>query len=238
MVSDDRRPHPPTERRLARLWAEGVSPASPALVGAAVLVVMMTLTRIFAPIGLSWCLRIARDGLDAAATPATASVVARQSALQGAMAISLITVVPLLVCLLAQTVQRRKASNEASVRTPGGGTQTPHQCSFDGLRLTRGILMVALVAAGVAAVIRGTLNAAPVLVHADSLFQAGGELLQAVGWPLLLMMVGVALLDALLGRIAWRRTAWMSRRELEEELRETEGHPSYRERRAKKRRGR
>jgi flagellar biosynthesis protein FlhB len=101
-----------------------------------------------------------------------------------------------------------------------------------GWRAARAVLLTGLAAVGVTAAVRG------VLVSISEVFDAGAPLgtmttlAASVGWPLLIMLLAVAVLDAIADRVTWLRGASMTRREYEEEMRETQGHPLTRERRA------
>lgn len=236
-MADEHRPHPPTERRLARLWSAGATSASPALVGAAVLAAAWLLALSIGPAAFGWCADLARQGLSHAAKPDAVESAVAQTVLRGALIIGVVSAILLAVALLAQLAQRGPVPSGSPSALPAERT-SPAAAGFDGLRALRGILMVALAAAGVAAVVRVTLGAAPGLLEAGELPRAAGALAVSIGWPLLLVVVGAAALDALLGRAAWCRRAWMGHRELQEELRESEGHPLSRERRDRMRRGR
>lgn len=236
-MADEHRSHPPTERRLARLWSAGATPASRALVGVAVLATGWGLLMTLGPVAIDWCAELVRQGLSHGADPDAVPSAAGRLVLRAGLMIGVVSAIPLTVALLAQVVQRGPVPAGSAFTLPAERAGSSAR-SFDGLRAMRAILMAALAGAAVAAVVRGALAAAPDLLGTEDLGGAAIDLLAAIGWPLLLVLIGAALLDALLGRAAWRRGAWMTHRELEEELRESEGHPLNRERLQKMRRGR
>ena len=236
-MADESRAYPPTERRLAQLWAAGAHPASRALTGAAVLAAAWLVLLAFASPAMAWGAGLVRHGLEVAAVSADAPAAAGELVLHGALIIAIIVLIPFTVALLVQVAQRGSAPKQSSPGMPGGrGSGARHD--FEGVRAVRGVLMVALGAAAVAAAVRGVMCAASGILHAEDPVGAAGMALTAIGWPLLLVVIGAAVLDARLEREAWRKSAWMTRRELEQELRETEGHHLNRERRGTMIRGR
>ena len=126
----------------------------------------------------------------------------------------------------------------------GGGTVRPPDASDDARRAPavadagRGTLLAGLALVTVAASLRAVLGRGEELAMGGDLMRTAADVARAIAWPVLAVLTGAAVLDAIARRVAWARAAWMSRRELEEELRETEGHPLARRRRAPERRRR
>jgi len=126
----------------------------------------------------------------------------------------------------------------------GGGTVRPPAASGAASRapamteVARGPLLAVLALVTVAASLRAVLGHAEDLAFGDDVVATAAQVARAIAWPVLAVLTGAALLDTIARRVTWTRVAWMSRRELDEELRDTEGHPLARRRRAPKRRRR
>lgn len=236
-MADEQRSYPPSERRLSRLWAKGATPASGALVGVAVVAAAWLLALAAGPVALDWGAELVREGFAAAAAPGCPEEAAAGMLLRGLAVIAMVTLTLLSVALLAQTIQCGPKPAGTQIDLPEG-RQSSTQQGIDALQIMRGILMVSLSVAAVAGTVHATVSAAPEMLRAADLRCAMSSLVAAVAWPLLLVLVGAAILDALLGRVAWRQVAWMTRRELEQESRESAGHPLNRKRRDATMRGR
>jgi len=237
-LADEIRSHPPTERRLARLWSEGITPAGPALVALATMAAGCALGATLWPLLAGGARGLIADGLALAARPEGALTGARVLALRGAAVGGALCALVLLVALVAMAAQ---AGPRAAA---GGGTVRPPDAS-DGARRApavadagRGTLLAGLALVTVAASLRAVLGRGEELAMGGDVVATAAQVAQAIAWPVLAVLTGAALLDAIARRVAWTRAAWMSRRELEEELRETEGHPLARRRRAPERRRR
>ena len=229
-MADDSKRYPPSERRLSRLWRAGSTPASPALVGAAVIVATGLLVTLAAPVAAGWMSGWVHAALRAAGEPEAALAVAREIALLGGLLAAGVGIFALTAALVVQRMQVR--GRAAGARLPPAGREYASLPRIDGRRLARALLLTGLAGVGVAAAVRGAL----IEVAASDELQGPAETLATVigpiAWPLLLMLLGVAALDAIGERAAWLRDASMTRREVEEELREVEGHPLTRERRS------
>lgn len=233
-MSDDTRGHPPSERRLARLWAVGATPASPALVAAAVLLTAGLLMTALGPALWRSAGGLVHEALTLAGDPETALAGVGVLVLRGAVAIAAVAAVLAAVALGVQFLQSGpRPAGPAAQTVPGGATARPALPAPD---VARTAVMLALAAVAVTATVRAALTRAGSLASTASLGEAARELAAAVGGPLTGLVLAAALFDALLRRAAWLRTAWMTRRELEEEAREGEGHPLTRRRRVPVRR--
>ena len=232
-MSDEARRHPPSERKLARLRAAGSTPASPALVGAAVLVSAWLLLVVGGPAVGGWLGAWVREALRAAAEPAAnaeaAPSVARALAFRGALVIAGASVLVLTSALLVQAAQSGPRSEAApatvSAREGAGAPRA------DAWSRGRPLLLCALAAVVIGCTVRAALLGADGLLDTSRPLDAAWAMARSVGWPLVTVLVAVALLDALAGRAAWMSGAWMTRREVEEELRDTQGPPLTRQRR-------
>jgi flagellar biosynthesis protein FlhB len=222
---------------MARLWSEGATPASRALVGGAVVTTAWLLAFVAGPFALEWCTELVRSGFAAAASPACPQEVAAGLLLRGALPIAMIALTLLAVALLAQMIQRGPRPTGSHIDLAAGRHSSSRQ-GIDALQIMRAVLMLALAAAAVAGTVCAVVGFAPELLRAEELQPAVGGLVAEVAWPLLLVLVGAAILDAVIGRVAWRQVAWMSRCEVEHEVRQSEGHPLTRLRRDATMRGR
>lgn len=236
IVADEIRSYPPTERRLGRLWAAGITPASPGLVAFGVLAAAWIGLTVMGPWLARWAQAVVRDGLVAAAEPDGAMMVARGLALRGLAMAAGVGVVMAAVALALQALQLPPRG--ASSATPGGAPTAPGGpqggLSDAAGRWSRGALMVALAAVSVMVAVRAALIGAE-RIAAEGLDGAWG-LARAIGWPMLGLLGAAAAFDLVARRASWFRAAWMSRSEMQQELRETEGHPLTRQRRRARRR--
>lgn len=234
-MSDDMRGHPPTERRLARLWAVGATPASPALVAGAVLLSAGVLVTALGPALWRAAGDLLREGLTLASEPETALAGVGLLVLRGALAVAVVALVLAAVALGAQFLQSGpRPASPAAQTVPDGATVI--RPALPATEVGRTVVMLALAAVAVAATVRAALMRAGSFAPGVPLEEAARGLVGAVCGPLAGLVLAAALLDTLLRRAAWLRTAWMTRRELEEEARESEGHPVTRRRRAPARR--
>ncbi|GEM_PF-5512681 len=227
-MSDEARRHPPSERKLARLRAVGSVPASAGVVGAAVLAGAWVMALTGGDAAVAWLAAWLREALQAAERPEHALPLVRVLVLRvGLLACGIVAV--LLACaLLAQIVQAGPRSDAAA---PRGSSRSTGWATPEPWRGARVLLLSALAGVVVAAVARGALLSAERLICAQGPLEAAQVLGRSLGWPLLVVLVAVAALEAVLDRGVWVRGAWMTRREVEEELRDTEGPPLTRERR-------
>lgn len=229
-MPDDLRSHPPSERRLGRLWAAGATPASPALVAMAVLLAMTTLILVFGPALWRGAAGLVRAALLLVARPEAALSGARALVLHGLLAPVGILAGLAAVALSVHRLQAGPRPSEPAeqLAEPGRAARGVRWSGFDAVRM---------MALGLLAVVGVAVTARAALIHVESfgpgvpMEEAVRELACAAGAPLLALVVASALLDTLLRRLAWIRSAWMTRRELEDELRESEGHPLTRRRR-------
>ncbi len=238
-MADEIRSHPPTERRLARLWREGITPASPALVAVATMAAAWVIGATLWPLLTSGARGLIADGLALAARPEGALEGARALALRGAATGAALCALVLLVAVLVMAGQAgpRASADGGTARPPGAPQQgaSPTRATVDA---ARGTLLAALALVTVAASLRAVLECGEELAMGGDLIRSTADAAEVIAWPVAAVLAGAALLDAIARRLAWARSAWMSRRELEEELRETEGHPLARRRRAPERRRR
>lgn len=235
-MADEAKQYPASERKLARLWQAGSTPASPALAAVCALASGGALAALVGPHAATWMRGWVETGLLDAGRPEHALRAARALGLQGAAmaaAVGLVVLVAVLVVQLAQRGSRPGGPPVAPASTDG-----PAPPRAEPWRGARALLLVALAGLGVTAAVRGVLMGIADVFDPMRPLGTMMTLAASVGWPLLIMLVGVAVLDAVAGRIAWLRGAAMTRREVEEELRETEGHPLTRERRGTAARGR
>ncbi len=225
-MAADSRSYPPSQRRLARLWALGVTPASGALVAATALAAGAACCAIAWPSLVSWTQAAIIGTLHAATeieTGADALALARGIFIGPGVIVAAIGAVVAVVAIAVHRVQladRGDASAGAPASESGGqSSASPAQTGWLALGAA-----VALVAAAVSA--RTALAHAGVLAAADDpavMLAAWRAMAAAVAWPLLAALVGFGLLDMMMRGAAFTGAAWMSRREMEEELRLTRG---------------
>jgi len=228
-VADEAKRYPPSERKLARLWQTGSTPASPALVAAAVLAVATVVAALAGP-SLAGCMAgWVLESLQVAAHPEAAAQFARSLAVRGGLIAAGIVLPALAAALIVQSAQTGRRS------IPGPATPAAREGQalprIDAWRSARAVLMVGLAAVVVSATVRGVLMEIGGAFDLSDPARTFVMLARSVGGPLLVVLMGGAVLDALAERAGWMRGAWMTRREVEEEMRDTEGHPLTRERR-------
>lgn len=228
-MADEAKRHPPTERKLARLWEAGSTPASPALVGAAVLGTVALLLASGGDSLAAWLASWVREGVRAAAQPGDVVEVARSFAFRGGILISAILVPIATAALVVQIAQAGRRSTSGP--SAPASREDLHGPRFQCRRLGRAVLLIAVAAVLTTATVRAVLFGADALLDLRRPAEALAGTARSVGLPLVVVLMAVGVLDALAERAAWMREAWMTRREVEEELRETEGHPLTRRRR-------
>lgn len=228
-MADETKRYPPGERKLARLWQAGSTPASQALVGAAVIVTAGLLAALEGPGVVAWMSEWVRGSLRAAAQPDAALEVTRVIALRGGLLIAAIGALAFAGAVAAQIAQRGRRS-EAVPAAPGGDRGGLSR--VDAWRGARGLLLAGLAAVVLTAAVRGVLMRIEVTFDPHRPLGTLGALAGSVGRQLLVVLIATAVLDAIAERAGWIRGAWMTRREVEDEMREAEGHPLTRERRA------
>ncbi len=217
-MADESRTYPPTERRLDELRRTGASSASPALVAFAVLAVAWLAAVTLRPMLVDGAVALVGQALRMASEPEAALsgcfALARRAGLVMAVA-----GISLLAPALALQILQRDPPGQPSAS--GAPRSSSRPAVWSGL--TRFALLTSIAAVGVAAVIRAML----LLASAQALSVAA---VARTGWALIGLLAFATLVDTLLRRREWIQVAWMSRRELEDELRETEGRSLTRER--------
>ncbi len=229
-MSDEAKRYPPSERKLARLWQAGATSASPALVAVAVIVTSGLLLALAGPTALGWMSGWIRTGLQAAGQPETALGAVRGIALRGGLMAAGVALIALATALAAQAAQM--GSRDDATPSDSARRDRPRALQLDGWRIARAVMLTAVAGVVVAATLRAALvGVSDVfdLARPMEMFISPGR---SVGGALLIVLIGVAVLDAIYERTVWLRGAWMTRREVEEETRETHGHPLTRERRS------
>lgn len=225
-MATDTKSYPPSQRRLARLWALGVTPASGALVAAAAIAAAAACCVIGWPWFVTWIETTITGSLRAGTqiqTGADALALAREMFIGGGVIVGLFGAVVTVVAIAVHRVQladRGDASAGASAADSAG------QLSASGAQggwLTLGAAVALAVT---------TLAARTAMGHAEALSDTGGPAAMisawtataaAVAWPLMAGLLGFGLLDMIMRRAAFTGAAWMSRREMEEELRLVRG---------------
>ena len=245
-MAGDIRTYPPTGRRLGRLWAAGVTPASQALVGAVVIAVGALAVWASWPAIVAQAQGMMRQSLELAAGAVSAEQAAGLAsalAWRAAGAVAALGLALVAVALAAHRLQLGPRGDE----TPGSDTAGGLPAA-SGLRLGAASTGDAawLIAAGVVALMtaavggRAAMAQATGLVQADvpRLLDAAAGLAAAVGAPVLAALVGMGLLEWMMRRASFTSAAWMSRREMADELRLSEGHPLVRDERRRRARRR
>lgn len=246
-MADELRSHPPTSRHLAQLWAQGITPASRVMTGALVVSAAALVTTLIWPWLMTGAQATVREGLVAATRLAGAQVgtglsdavsQARGAALRAWLVVGAFGAVLLVVALVVHRVQlapRGDGSSEQGFggrRPAHGGRIGVSDLGWAGLSAL--VALVGVLVAGRAAAAGG----GTVLVSDPAAaLSAAASLAGMVALPLLSALLGCALLDVLVCRAAFWAAALMSRRELQEELRLSEGPPLTRQRRRAKREG-
>ncbi len=239
-MAADTKSYPPSQRRLAQLWARGVTPASTALVGAAVVAAGTTCVLIAWP----WLTRGAGEALAlalnlaASATHAGEAMTLARTLLLWALAVvGLVGAVAVTVALVVHRLQLAPRGDTGyapgpSMQSSGTGTPSAAQLAW----MLAGA-MVALASTLVAA--RAALGRSATLPVEDPalLMSAARGIGVAMALPLLATLLGFGLLDWLMRASDFARSSWMSRQEMQDELRLTEGPELVRSRRRQVRRG-
>lgn len=230
-MADDIRPHPPTQRRLGRLWSAGITPASPALVALAPLAVAWAVVAMLGSILVEWAGDMVADALRLAAHPEAALAGIRVLVLRAALVTGGLSALIMVAAAAAQTVQGgpRSSIQSAAPTPPGVGQRL--RPAFELAHIVCNLAVLVLAVVTLAAAVRAVLCRAGDLATVRTLPAAAADLASAIGWPVLALLAGVAVLDAIVRRAAWTRMAWMTHREMEDEVREAEGHRLTRQRR-------
>lgn len=209
--------YPPTWRRLERLREQGAGPADSAVTAAAVILAMTVLAAVCGPALLRWlCAIVSHDLRQVTADADMLPGMLRMRLCQSGLVIIAISATAWGAGMLAQGLQgnfRSRSSNILSLpmsqKGRSGGLQ-PAQ------------VLPALVGLGVAAAVVGEwlMDLAAAASSADTVA------LPRLGWfwvRWLIALAGVAALHAVATRLRYMREAAMTRREIVEEQRETEG---------------
>lgn len=228
-MADETRQHPPSERKLARLWRAGSTPASPGPAGAAVIAAGWLLAVAGGPALLRWLSAGVESCLRAAAQPETALTQARMLAVSGGVVAAGVGAIFLAVALIVLIAQSGPRGDGPPPMPASGREGVPRAEAWRG---GRAVLLGCLAAIVVACAVRGALMRAEDVLEAQRPLEGLAEVARAIGWPLVVALTGVAVMDAVAERAAWLHGAWMTRREVEEEMRESEGHPLVRGRRS------
>jgi len=241
-MADEIRSYPPTERRLARLRSLGIVPLSRALVGAGVIVAAWLLVLLAGPAVAEWFARVLAGCFEIASTatgvddvrPALGWIAAHT-----AMIVAVVGLICLGVAALATQMQLGGWGRGAGA--PSGGALpaqagaaarlTPSGREAGWMVMTAAIAVVSVILAA-----RGTLSYGEQLMSSGprELAAATARMALGIGWRVVATLVGLGLLDCLMQRAAVLQAAWMSRREMEEEARLTQGHPLTLERRSRR----
>jgi len=242
-MAEEIRAYPPTERRLARLRALGIAPLSRALVGAAVMVAAWLLLLLAGPALVQWFARVLTGCFEIAST--ANGLDDAQRALGSLTAhTAMIAAVVGVVCLgaAALATQVQLAGWGRGGGTPTGGSLpaesgTAARLAPSGRELGWTVMIAGIAVVSVILAARGTLSYGHELMSGGSreLAATTARMALAIGWRVVAALVGLGLLDYLMQRAAVLQAAWMSRREMEEEARLTEGHPLTLERRRRRR---
>ncbi len=225
-MAADTKSYPPSQRRLARLWALGVTPASGALVAAATLAAGAACCAIGWPWFVGWTETAITGALRAATqieTDGDALALARGMFIGAGVIVGLLGAVVTIVAIAAHRVQLADRG-DASAGAPAADSAAQSAASgIQGGWLTLGAA-VALAVTVLAA--RTALAHAGALAGSDepaAMLAAWTATAAAVAWPLVAALVGFGLLDMMMRRAAFTGAAWLSRREMEEELRLVQG---------------
>ena len=242
-MADEIRSYAPTERRLARLRALGFIPTSRALVGAVVIAVAWLGLLAAGPALVDCSARALRGSLELAAGAEEASA-AQQAlswlGLRGGAIAALAGIICLTAAVTVTQMQAAGWGRSSGVPTGGSlpGSRAASPRAGPGLGEAGWLVMIAAVA-----VLTTVLAGRSALAYAQELMCGGpGQVLETsaravvnIGWRVVAALLGVGVLDYLMQRAAFLRVARMSRREMQDELRQTEGHPLTAERRAGRR---
>ena len=239
-MADEMRQYPPSERKLALLWREGITPASPTVVAAAVMLAAGVLIALTGAGAVRLAAGMLTNALRLAVEPQSCVATVKMMSLQAAIVIAVVGIATLAAALLAQALQQGPRPRTPAPDLADGHAGSRWPLRFSGALMVRAVLMTSLAAIGTAAAVRGGLTSAGGLLAVDDPCGALLEVAAESAWPLLAMLAGAAAIDLLVGRASWANTAWMTRRELEEEQRASEGARLNRERRGMRvrRRGR
>ena len=224
-MSGELRQYPPTARRLSRLRQAGIFPRSQVLTTAAVLGVLLVVIAVLSPRLLSILAHPFSELLSSAGSVASGEALTLQPVLPvGIMAAGLLVLIWLTALGVSALQRGTSPGGEAPGRVPFGGPEV----SFRRSRvadLAWELVVSAVILFGGAIIIYGQLTALANLPTSDP--SALGGALQGViwafAWRLGLLMVGLGLCDYLYQRAIFSQAAAMTRYELQQEVRETEG---------------
>ncbi len=239
-MAADTKSYPPSQRRLARLWAQGVTPASGALVAAAALAAGTACCAIAWPWFVGWTEAAIVGSLHAATeiqTGGDAVALARGMLIGVGIIVGMLGAV---VAVVAIAIHRAQLADRGDASAGAPAAENSGQSSASGAQTGW------LALSGAVALAVTTLAARTALAHAAALagsdepaamISAWTATAAAVAWPLVAALAGFGLLDMMMRRAAFTSAAWMSRREMEEELRLVQGPDvvrTWRQRRMKR----
>lgn len=242
-MADEIKSYPPTERKLATLRALGFIPTSRVLAGAVVIAVAWLGLVAAGPVLVQCSARALRGSFELAA--GADEVGAAQQALSwlglgggaiAALAGTLCLAAAVMVTQAQAAGWGRSSGAPTGGSLPGGGVAAPRAgpdlVEAGWLVMIAAVAMVSVVLAG-----RGALTYAEELMcgGAGKVLEMSAGAVMEIGWRVVAALLAVGVLDYLMQRAAFLRVARMSRREMQDELRQTEGHPLTAERRASRR---
>lgn len=224
-MSGDLRQYRPTTRRLGRLYQAGIFPHSRVLTAALVLGAALITIAGLAPLLMAVLQAPFAELL-------AAGIVRPEAALTGAAIVSTgLLMVGLLstIWLVTVTVGALQRGASPGDQTPGQLPLSEREVSFHRwpiADLMWELLMSGAILGGGAIIIY---NRLPALMHMSvvqptAMARNVQQVIWAFGWQFGLLMVGLGLCDYLYQRAVFSQGAAMTRRELEQERRETEGH--------------
>ena len=224
-MADDLRQHPPTARRLRKLHEAGIFPHSQVLTAAWILLVALLILFVAGPTLLDLLGNLVHNTLAQAHLTSSLDSLDNSLLMPVFLSLAALLVVIWAVALLVTSLQRGFSVSSGAARlVPGEPSITTGQRSRS-LDLTWDLIVSLAILGGAALIILGNVRALVAIPPPQPaelvawLRQIGWDF----GWRFATLLVGLGVCDYLYQRAIFAQSAAMTRRELEEEIRETEG---------------
>ncbi len=224
-MAGDLRQYPPTARRLRKLHEAGLFPYSRVLTGAAVLLTAVIATALAGSVLFESMANVMRNALEQAHLNVTVQDMDHSRLLSLGLLIGGLLLAIWIVAVLTAALQRGFTGSSAGFRLlPWEKTPTLASRSLS-RDLAWELIVSATILAGAALIILSNLSALATVPPAQPTGLIGWfrEIVLSFGWRFVALLVGVGLCDYLYQRSVFAQSAAMTRQELEQEIRETEG---------------
>ena len=224
-MADDLRQYPPTTHRLRKLHEAGIFPYSPVLTAACILLTALLVAATAAPVLLDLLRNLVHSTLVQAHLTTSLDNLDNTMLMPLFVAVAGLLAAIWTVAVLTTGLQRGFSGSSGSSRLlPWRETVSMGQRPRS-LDLAWELIVSLAILGGAALIIFGNLHALVTVPPAQPAELVGWlrHITLSFGWRFALLLVGLGLCDLLYQRAIFAQSAAMTRRELEEEIRETEG---------------